>query len=234
MPNRIIRDGILFSVPVSNLTPKAELFYRRLLSCVDDFGRFYAGPPNLLISSCFPLQVHDVKPDEISAWLKELTKQGLIKVYTVEGNPILEIQKFNDRRRAKKSKFPDNPNNPDKCNTDDSQASVKGKSTASRVSPEYEDEDEDENDKKQPQTKLPKKWEPTDSHRATAKREGVNVDKAVIIFRNWADGGGIRRANWNLTFTNALLNESWMKRQAPAKRTVGADGTETKRIKLTN
>ena len=230
MPSRIIRDGILFSVPVSKLTPRAELFYRKLLSVVDDFGRFYAGPPNLLISSCYPLQIHDIKPKEIEGWLKELTKHGLIDMYEADGNPVLEIQKFNQRRRASKSKFPDKPHN---RNTNDGQLSDKGKPSASQLTPEYEDEDEDENDKrKQPLVKLPKKWEPTESHKEAAKREGINVDKAAQIFRNWAEGNGIRRANWNLTFANALLNENWMKKQAPAKRTMGADGTETKRIKL--
>lgn len=231
MPSRIIRDGILFSVPVSKLTPRGELFYRKLLSVVDDFGRFYAGPPNLLISSCYPLQIHDIKPEEIEGWLDELTQHGLIKVYVADGNPVLEIQKFNQRQRASKSKFPDDPSNHDKCNTNGGQVSVNGQAKASHVTPEYEDVDESEgvNDRSK---KLPKDWEPTEKHKGLAKRDGINLEKAAELFRNWADGSGKLKKNWNLAFTNALLNENWMKRQAPAKRTMGADGTETKRIKL--
>lgn len=230
MPNRIIRDGILHSVPVSNLTPLAELFYRKLLSVADDYGRFHAGPPILLISLCYPLQGHDIKQEDITKWLKELTKQGLITIYTAEGNPVLEVHKFLQRRRASKSKFPDNPDN---CNTNGGHVTVTGKTSASRVLPEYEDEDEGEDEKKkQRKCKLPDNWEPTEVHVEMAKKEGVNVKRAATIFRNWADGGGIRRANWNLVFSNALLNESWMKKQAPAKKMVSADGMETKRIKI--
>ena len=42
MPSRIIRDGILTSERINALTERAELFYRRLMSVVDDYGRFPA------------------------------------------------------------------------------------------------------------------------------------------------------------------------------------------------
>ena len=44
MPNRILRDGILMSPRVNVLSSEAELFYRRLMSVVDDYGRFSAHP----------------------------------------------------------------------------------------------------------------------------------------------------------------------------------------------
>ena len=40
MPNRIIREGILSSDRVDQLDPPAEVFYRRLMSKVDDHGLF--------------------------------------------------------------------------------------------------------------------------------------------------------------------------------------------------
>jgi hypothetical protein len=42
MPVRILREGILTSERVDTLSPAAEVFYRRLMSVVDDFGRFSA------------------------------------------------------------------------------------------------------------------------------------------------------------------------------------------------
>ena len=42
MPNRILRDTILRSERVARLSPTAELFYRRLMSVADDYGRYYA------------------------------------------------------------------------------------------------------------------------------------------------------------------------------------------------
>ena len=38
MPSRVIRDGILESESVNALSWEAELFFRRLMSVVDDFG----------------------------------------------------------------------------------------------------------------------------------------------------------------------------------------------------
>ena len=54
MPNMILREGILTSERVNSLTTEEEIFYRRLISVVDDYGRYYA-KPELLRSACFPL-----------------------------------------------------------------------------------------------------------------------------------------------------------------------------------
>lgn len=50
MPNRILREGILTSPNVARLGWAEEVFYRRLMSVVDDFGRYYARPA--LLSAC--------------------------------------------------------------------------------------------------------------------------------------------------------------------------------------
>ena len=54
MPNRIVREGILTSERVELLSWAEEVFYRRLMSVVDDFGRYYARP-ELLRAACYPL-----------------------------------------------------------------------------------------------------------------------------------------------------------------------------------
>jgi CRISPR/Cas system CMR-associated protein Cmr5 small subunit len=97
---------------------------------------------------------------------------------------------------------------------------------------EYEDEgeSEDEGDSVSRATALSKNWSPNDTHKKIALQEGVNLNKAQDIFRDWAHGH--KRIDWNRTFSNALRNEQWMKKQAPAKLDIGADGKELKRIKL--
>jgi hypothetical protein len=55
MPNRLLFDRILRSRKIASLDPMAELFYRRLMSVADDFGRYYADPA-LLLSDCFPIR----------------------------------------------------------------------------------------------------------------------------------------------------------------------------------
>lgn len=104
MPSRILREGILTSDRVNALTPSAEVFYRRLMSVVDDYGRF-DGRPGLLRVSCFPLRVDTVREADISRWIAECVKAGLIALYAVDGKRYLEIQDFKQQVRAK-SKYP--------------------------------------------------------------------------------------------------------------------------------
>lgn len=105
MPTRMLRDGILTSERVDSLSDRAELFYRRLMSVVDDYGRFHANP-TLLRTACYPLKPDIVKEDSIKKHLAEAASAGLIVLYTVGGKEFLEIQDFGQRIQSK-SKFPE-------------------------------------------------------------------------------------------------------------------------------
>ena len=108
MPTRLLRDGILSSETVDSLSPMAEIFYRRLMSVVDDYGRFYA-KPSLLKSYCYPLRGDSVKESDISGWLDECCKTSppLVLYYPNEGKPVIEVQNFKQQIRLKEgSKFP--------------------------------------------------------------------------------------------------------------------------------
>lgn len=105
MPVRILREGILTSERVDMLSPEGEVFYRRLLSVVDDFGRYYANP-KLLRSACFPLK-EKLESEQVSQWLDECARYGLVIVYRHEDKDYLEVERFCQQIRAKKSKFPD-------------------------------------------------------------------------------------------------------------------------------
>ena len=104
MPTRIIREGILTSERVNQLTERAELFYRRLMSVVDDHGRF---PANLMLlrASCYPLKLDAVKEDSIKKHLAEAEDARLIVLYTVDDKAYLEMQDFGQRINGK-PKFP--------------------------------------------------------------------------------------------------------------------------------
>lgn len=108
MPNRILREGILTSRRVNRLKPQAEVFYRRVMSVVDDFGRFSADP-SLLRASCFPLRLDEVREADISRWLAEVQTARLIVLYAVDQEPYLEMLDFRQSKRALKSKFPSRP-----------------------------------------------------------------------------------------------------------------------------
>jgi hypothetical protein len=107
MPNRIIRDGILSSEPVNALSWPAELFYRRLFSVVDDYGR-YSAHPGILRAALYPLQLEKVSESDIGKWLRETEKAALVRLYSLEQKRYLEVAKFGQQVRAR-SKCPDPP-----------------------------------------------------------------------------------------------------------------------------
>ena len=105
MPNRIVRDGILTSERVNSLSLEAELFYRRVMSIVDDYGRF-DGRASIIRAQCYPLRIAEVSERNISAWLNEVIKADLVLRYEADGKPFIELTDFRQRTRAKASKWP--------------------------------------------------------------------------------------------------------------------------------
>lgn len=105
MPNRIVRPGILDSDKVNLLSWSAEVFFRRLMSVVDDFGR-YDGRISVIRSQLYPLRLDRVSDADVDKWLQESCDAGLVSVYQVSGKRYLEIVNFGQTLRIKKSKFP--------------------------------------------------------------------------------------------------------------------------------
>lgn len=107
MPNRILREGILTSPRIAKCGWAEEVFYRRLHSVVDDFGRYYADP-GMLRAACYPRQLSKVSDSDIGKWLTVLVEAALVRVYPAEdGERYLEVLDFGQQVRAKKSKFPE-------------------------------------------------------------------------------------------------------------------------------
>lgn len=113
MPNRILREGILTSESVCSLGWAEEVFYRRLASIVDDYGRHDANP-KLLRSRCYPLQTDDVQVTDIDRWMRTCQKAGLIRIYHADGKCYLEVCKFGQQQRST-SKCPPPPASDNKC-----------------------------------------------------------------------------------------------------------------------
>src|SRR5262245_21267564 len=88
VPNRILREGILASRRVDRLSERAELFYRRLMSKLDDHGRGEADI-ELRRSGCFPLRVNKVKATHVKDWLRECQEACLIVTYPTPGKAYL-------------------------------------------------------------------------------------------------------------------------------------------------
>lgn len=105
MPDRVVRQGILTSDQVNELSWAAEVFYRRLFSRADDYGR-YDARPSILRADLYALKLDRVSESDVVKWMGECSEAGLIRVYTVNDKPYLEILKFDQRLRAMKSKYP--------------------------------------------------------------------------------------------------------------------------------
>lgn len=107
MPKRLVRDWT-DSERVNALTPQAERFYLRLIMKADDFGRFHAAP-KLLRGFLFPLLIDSVREADISRWIAECEKAGLIALYEADGKKLLEIWNFGQRLDKARAKFPHPP-----------------------------------------------------------------------------------------------------------------------------
>lgn len=112
MPNRILREGILSSEKLAKISWGAEVFYRRLMSITDDYGRYHANC-KLLRAACYPLQIDKVSDADIEKWLTECVTAALVSVYPAkDGKRYLEIGNFGQQARSK-SKYP--PPNASNC-----------------------------------------------------------------------------------------------------------------------
>lgn len=105
MPDRIIRSNILTSDAVNSLSWAGEVFYRRLMSVVDDFGR-YDARPDILRGVLYSLKLDTVSKSDVVKWMNECSDAGLVRLYSTDGREYLELPKFGQRLRAMKSKYP--------------------------------------------------------------------------------------------------------------------------------
>lgn len=133
MPNRILREGILSSDRVDQLSDGAELFYRRLISVVDDYGRYYASPGTLR-GACWPLRPERVTDEAVIEWLIQCSRVGLVQLYLSGRSRFLQVVDFKQQVRAK-SKFPDPDNN---CTADAEQMLITSRSRISESKTESE------------------------------------------------------------------------------------------------
>ncbi len=107
MPNRIVRESILTSERMAAIGWDVEVFYRRLMSIVDDFGRF-DGRPEILRARLYPLQLDKVGTPDVVKWMRCGAEAGLVREYAIGGKPYIEILRFGQPTRSA-SKYPDPP-----------------------------------------------------------------------------------------------------------------------------
>jgi hypothetical protein len=132
MPNRVIREGILSSERVEKIAedPACEVFYRRLFSVVDDYGRF-SGDPRIVRAALYPLRLDSQPEGKIRDHIGTCEEAGLLITYLMNEKPYLELSDFRQRLRRMVSKYPGPP-------------TVRRRSSDSEARPESESESESE------------------------------------------------------------------------------------------
>jgi hypothetical protein len=106
LPNRLLKATANKSKKLNAVSDGAQALWFRLLTCLDDYGRFDAEPA-LVAAAAYPLR-HNLGLAKVSAWLKELAAIGLIVIYNVNGDNYLYFTNWDQGNiRAKKSKFPE-------------------------------------------------------------------------------------------------------------------------------
>jgi len=206
MPNRIIRADILTSERVNKLSIQAECFYRRLMSIVDDYGRYH-GNLTLLRSSCFPLRIDTVKEKGIAGWIAECEEVGILSLYTINGKNYLEIDNFGQQRRSK-SKFPEPEVEGESAIICEQMLSDADKCSPSRSRKRSRSRDEAES--KKADSKKAKRIsemgpeEYLEDLIARPEFEGIDVRREVELCRKWCEKGG------HTLGRNRIVN--WLKR----------------------
>lgn len=114
MPSRIIREGINSSDRVNALSTGAELFYRRLLNVVDDYGRYF-GSVATLRTACWPTCPDKFTETQVTKMLSECLAgdKPLLSRYKSGSGTYICVSEFKQQIRSK-SKFPEPP----KCEAD--------------------------------------------------------------------------------------------------------------------
>ena len=184
MPNRIVRDAILSSEKMASLGFPEEVFYRRLMSIVDDYGRYEANP-QLLRARCYPLQTDAVRNTDISRWMAACQKAGLILVYDCGGKRYLELSNFQQQQRSA-SKYPEPPADASRCAQALADAHL-GVVVSEVVS-----------------VSVGGKSTPNGAHRSIADELKVDCDAEFQRYHDWLKANGKRHKDEDAGFRNWL------------------------------
>lgn len=200
---------------VNSLNWAEEVFYRRLMSVVDDFGRFYA-TSKLLRAACYPLHIDKVSDSDIGKWLSACETAALVRVYPAsDGKRYLELLDFRQQVRAKTSKFPafdvqmhstcvaDAQQPPASAHLDvvgDGDGDVGGIASPQAAPPDPKG------------SRLPRDWMLPDDWREWAERERPDLDPASVAdgFRDfWISKPGKegRKTDWQATWRNWIRGQ---------------------------
>lgn len=204
MPTRLLREGILDSDAVDQLDAPSEVFYRRLMSKVDDHGLFDARA-SILRSHLYPLRADKVREADIARWMAACQKAGLIVLYTAGGKPFGKMLNTQWEARSK----PKHPLPPeDICK----QLQTTVPLVVDVVGVVVEDEGGKARKRaRAPETSLPEDFAISDRVKAWAAEKGhKRLGEHLETFVNKCKAKDYRYRDWDAAFMNAV-SEDWGK-----------------------
>ena len=109
MPSRILKETIRTSKSVNAMSDFQFRMWIYLITYVDDYGRGSADP-EILKGFVFP-RLKRLRESDIEKTLAELADLGSIHLYTVDGEPYMNLPNWSAHQRiqTKKSRFPAPP-----------------------------------------------------------------------------------------------------------------------------
>jgi hypothetical protein len=209
MPTRLLREGILSSDRVELLDPPAEVFYRRLMSKVDDHG-LYDARPSVLRASLYPLRIDRVREADISRWIAACEKAGLIVLYEADRKPYLMLLNTGWEKRSK-AKYPLPPENicaqpltpaPVVVVEVEVESVVVGEGPRKRGTPAP---------KRKPKTEMPEGFGVSDRvKRWAAEKHHDRLEQHLEAFRRRVRQHDYRYVDWDEAFMTAIA-DNWAK-----------------------
>jgi len=235
MPNRILRDWT-DSEKINSLSVHAERFFVRLIMKVDDYGR-YSGNLKLIKANLYPFLIDNIRESDITLWITECEKCGLLLVYEVELKRYIQINNFNQVLRQKKMRYPppiieseDDKQMTSRCYEDDKQMTSRCISSASLKRNETETETKrNECEVNNTFDSHVKKFVPPELSEFVNyfKENGFNEELATRAWKgydeaNWVDSNRKNIINWK-----QKCQHVWFKNSKNANYTI-ADKTDYK------
>lgn len=138
MPQRFLRPGLTTSQRFNAISFGAQTFYVRLITLVDDFGR-YDAEPRLLRSHSFPFgdpAGKEIPIKTLETMCEQLSASGLAIFYrAADGKKYLQVVRWNENPRATKSKYPAFDNSCEQMFASDNKCSPPSSSSSPSPSP---------------------------------------------------------------------------------------------------
>lgn len=114
MPQRFLKPGLKDSMRFNSCSWPAQSLFVRLITVVDDYGRYDAHPlalARILFPFGRPAGGQRIAEKDVVTWLAELAKARLVLLYKVAGEQYLQLTRWTERIRAKNTRFPAPPDN---------------------------------------------------------------------------------------------------------------------------